>query len=214
MVSLEVVVGNLMSPAIMFFVLGVISVLVKSDLEIPDTIGTAITLFILISIGLKAGIAVNEKGLAEVIMPIISAIAIGILITVLVYFAMSKIGFDSGNAGSIAGHFGACSSVTLTTVLVFLEQTGVAFEEFVPALYPFMDTAALITGIVLGHAGLKGGSSEDSIWDILRISLTAKSTVLIIGGFFIGLLTGAEGAKSLMPFYTDIFNPNYSSVSA
>jgi len=198
------------SPTILFFILGVIAVLIKSDLEIPDSIGSAITLYVLISIGLKGGVAVSKIGILEVIIPALSAIFMGVLIATLVYFVMSKVGFDSPNAGSIAGHYGACSSVTLTTVLVFLEQMGTSFEEFVPALYPFMDTAALLTGIVLGHAGLNKKSvkvekSEYNIKDILITSMTAKSTLLIFGGFLIGLISGAEGTKSLMPFYDNIF---------
>ena len=210
MISLEFAFSNMLSPAILFFILGVIAVSVKSDLEIPDSIGSAITLYILISIGLKGGVAVSKTGILGVVIPALSAIIMGILITTVVYYIMSKIGFDPANAGSIAGHYGACSSVTLTTVLVFLEQMGASFEEFVPALYPFMDTAALLTAIVLGHAGLKKRSvevekGEYNIRDILRTSLTAKSTLLIFGGFLIGLISGVEGTKSLMPFYDNIF---------
>ena len=46
---------------------------------------------------------------------------------------------------------------------------------------------------------------EYNIKDILRSSITAKSTILIFGGFLIGVLAGPEGTKSLMPFYDDIF---------
>lgn len=210
MSSLEIAFSNMLSPAILFFILGVIAVSVKSDLEIPDSIGSAITLYILISIGLKGGVAVSKTGVQEVIIYAIAAVVIGIIITTLVYFIMSKLGFDSANAGSIAGHYGACSSVTLTSTLVFLQQIGANFEEFVPALYPFMDTAALITAIFLGYTGLnkKSGEiekSEYTIKDILRISLTAKSTLLIFGGFLIGLISGVEGTKNLMSFYDKIF---------
>ena len=210
MSSLEIAFSNMLSPAILFFILGVIAVSVKSDLEIPDSIGSAITLYILISIGLKGGVSVSKTGVQEVMIYALAAVVIGIVITTLVYVIMSKIGFDSSNAGSIAGHYGACSSVTLTSTLVFLQQIGANFEEFVPALYPFMDTAALITAIILGYTGLKKKSaetekSENTIKDILRISLTAKSTLLIFGGFLIGLISGVEGTKSLMPFYDNIF---------
>lgn len=210
MSSLEIAFSNMLSPAILFFILGVIAVSVKSDLEIPDSIGSAITLYILISIGLKGGVSVSKTGVKEVIVYALAAVLIGIIITTLVYVIMSKIGFDSSNAGSIAGHYGACSSVTLTSTLVFLQQIGANFEEFVPALYPFMDTAALITAIILGYIGIKKKSagiekSEYTIKDILCISLTAKSTLLIFGGFLIGLISGVEGTKSLMPFYDNIF---------
>lgn len=210
MSSLEIAFSNILSPAILFFILGVIAVSVKSDLEIPDSIGSAITLYILISIGLKGGVSVSETGVKEVIVYALAAVLIGIIITTLVYVIMSKMGFDSSNSGSIAGHFGACSSVTLTSTLVFLQQIGANYEEFVPALYPFMDTAALITAIILGYTGIKKKSagiekSEHTFKDILCISLTAKSTLLIFGGFLIGLISGVEGTKSLMPFYDDIF---------
>ncbi len=199
--------SNILSPAIMFFILGVIAVSIKSDLEIPNSVGTALTMFILISIGLKAGIAVSKTGIIGVIIPVISSILVGVMITFVVYFLMLKIGFDAANAGSIGGHYGACSSVTLTTVIVFLGRMGVSFEEFVPALYPFMDTAALITGIALGHAGLKKKTLDDeySVINILRESLTSKSTVLIIGGLIIGLIAGVKGTEDLMPFYSTAF---------
>lgn len=211
MFSLEFAFSNMLSPAILFFILGIIAVLIKSDLEIPDSIGTFITLFILVSIGLQGGIGVNKTGIMGVIIPTIAAIFIGILSTTIVYFVMSKIGFDAANSGSIAGHFGACSSVTLTTVLVFLEQMGASYEEFLPALYPFMDTSALLAGIILGNAGMKKlakgeEKGENSIKDILKASLTAKSTILIFGGFMVGLLAGAKGTEGIMPFYDNIFN--------
>lgn len=207
MFSFEVAMSNILSPAVMFFILGIIAVLIKSDLEIPNSVGTALTMFILISIGLKAGIAVDETGIIKVMIPVISSIIVGSMITFVVYLLMLRIGFDAANAGSIGGHYGACSSVTLTTVIVFLGRMGVSFEEFVPALYPFMDTAALITGIALGHAGLKKKSINDeySIVNIIRESLTSKSTVLIIGGLIIGLIAGAKGTEDLMPFYSTAF---------
>lgn len=212
MLSLELALNNILSPAILFFMLGVTAVLIDSDLEIPDAIGTAITLFVLIAIGLEAGIAVKKTGIIGVIVPVITAVLIGIAIASFVYFIMSKVGFDSSNAGSIAGHYGACSSVTLTTAIVFLNQIGANFEEFVPALYPFMDTAALIAGIFLGHAGLEQDSTEDeySLLGILRDSLTSKSTVAILGSFLIGLTAGQEGTESIMLFYDDMFKGIFS----
>ena len=118
-ISIQAALNNIFSPAIMFFLLGLIAALIKSDLEIPDSFGSFLTMFILISIGLKAGIAVSKTGIIGLIIPVISAIFVGFIITFFTYFLMLKIGFDAANAGSIGGHYGACSSVTLTTVIVF-----------------------------------------------------------------------------------------------
>lgn len=208
--SIQIAFSNILSPAVLFFILGIFASYKKSDLEIPDSIGSAVTLYILLSIGLRGGVSVSTMGLVGILKYVLTVIFIGILITSLIYFVMSKIGFDSANAGAIAGHLGAGSSVTLTSTVVFLQQIGANFEAFVPSLYPFMDTAAIITAIVLGQGGMKKeavkpGKNADTLKNILYNSLTGKSTVLIFGGFLIGLLSGVEGTEGLMFFYSDIF---------
>ncbi|EXJ22982.1 putative sodium-dependent bicarbonate transporter [Alkalibacterium sp. AK22] len=209
--ALHTTLSNLSSPAVLFFILGILAAAVKSDLRIPDSLSSGITMYILLSIGLRGGIAVSEKGIGNLFIYIIAAVAIGVVVTCVAYFAMTKTGLDSSNAGSIAGHYGACSSVTITASLVFLQQTGAHFEEFVPALYPFMDTAALLTAITLGHIGLKKetvkeGDNEHKISTILKTSLTGRSTLLIMGSFMIGLLSGAETTEALLPFYNNLFS--------
>lgn len=46
---------NLTNPALLFFILGIIAVLVKSDLEIPSNSSKFISLYLLFSIGFKGG---------------------------------------------------------------------------------------------------------------------------------------------------------------
>ncbi|GFP23541.1 uncharacterized protein HKBW3S09_01007, partial [Candidatus Hakubella thermalkaliphila] len=116
---------------------------------------------------------------------------------------------DPSNAGSIAGHYGAVSSVTLAACIVFLDQMKVPFERFIPALYPFTDTAALITAIVLGRAGVRAINNNNEngldISAILREAITSKPSVLLLGGFIIGFINGAQGIKSVMPFFDTLF---------
>ena len=46
---------NLTNPALLFFILGIVSVLIKSDLSIPDHTSKLISLYLLFSIGFKGG---------------------------------------------------------------------------------------------------------------------------------------------------------------
>ena len=46
---------NLTSPALLFFLLGIIAVQLKSDLEIPPSTSKFISLYLLFSIGFKGG---------------------------------------------------------------------------------------------------------------------------------------------------------------
>ena len=45
----------LLQPAILFFLLGVLAVIVKSDLEIPDSVLQILSLYLLFALGFKGG---------------------------------------------------------------------------------------------------------------------------------------------------------------
>ena len=53
--SLNLLIDNLTNPALLFFILGIIAVYVKSDLEIPAGSSKFISLYLLFSIGFKGG---------------------------------------------------------------------------------------------------------------------------------------------------------------
>ena len=47
--------SNLLSPAVLFFVLGVFAAVTKSDLKIPEALYASLTIYLLIAIGFKGG---------------------------------------------------------------------------------------------------------------------------------------------------------------
>ncbi|MFN6136489.1 MAG: sodium-dependent bicarbonate transport family permease, partial [Bacteroidota bacterium] len=48
-------ISNLTNPTLLFFLLGILAVRIKSDLEIPATSAKFISLYLLFSIGFKGG---------------------------------------------------------------------------------------------------------------------------------------------------------------
>ena len=52
---LTLAVGNLASPMVLFFVLGVGAALLRSDLEIPQAIARALAIYLMLAIGFKGG---------------------------------------------------------------------------------------------------------------------------------------------------------------
>ena len=53
---------NLLDPAILFFIFGVIAGVVKSNLEIPQPISRFLALYLLMALGLKGGFALAHSG--------------------------------------------------------------------------------------------------------------------------------------------------------
>ena len=51
---------NLIDPAILFFVFGVLAGALKSDLEIPKSIAKFLSLYLLMALGLKGGFALAQ----------------------------------------------------------------------------------------------------------------------------------------------------------
>jgi len=208
----DLILQNIFSPFAMFFVLGILAAALKSDLKFPDAAGTTMGIFLLAAIGLRAGVAVSKVGLDEKIITSAAAAAVvGALLALISYYCLRSklIGLDPSNAGSVAGHFAAVSSATLVMTVVFLEQVNVSYDAFVPGLYPFMDTAALVMAIVLarlGHRNLEDyNGSEQSIREILREALTARTSILLLGGLTIGFIAGESGTQQVMPLFDSLF---------
>ena len=51
----NLLIDNLTNPALLFFVLGIVAVYLKSDLEIPPNSSKFISLYLLFAIGFKGG---------------------------------------------------------------------------------------------------------------------------------------------------------------
>ena len=68
---------NLLDPAILFFIFGVLAGTIKSNLEIPPAISRFLSLYLLMALGLKGGFALSDSGFnAEVGLSLAAAIVL------------------------------------------------------------------------------------------------------------------------------------------
>ncbi|MEY3303311.1 MAG: hypothetical protein RLZZ139_1684, partial [Cyanobacteriota bacterium] len=54
--NLDIIISNILNPPIFIFYLGMLAVLIKSDLEIPPPIPKLFSLYLLLAIGFKGGV--------------------------------------------------------------------------------------------------------------------------------------------------------------
>ena len=77
---------NLLDPAILFFVFGILAGTVKSNLEIPPAISRYLSLYLLMALGLKGGFALAHSGLTlQVGAGLGAAIALAVVIPLIGY---------------------------------------------------------------------------------------------------------------------------------
>jgi uncharacterized protein len=201
--NFNLLIDNLTSPALLFFLLGIIAVQLKSDLEIPPNSSKFISLYLLFSIGFKGGQELSHSNLSmEIIWSILFGIFISILIPFYTFFILKKkLGID--NAGAIAAAYGSVSAVTFVTAVSFLEFQKITFNGHMVAIMALMEAPAIIVGVMLISWFKKDKSIQLS--HIIKHSLTNGSVLLIIGSLIIGLLANQSQAEGIKPFTTDLF---------
>ena len=200
---LEAALSNATSPPVLAFVLGLIAVAVKSDLRLPEALYQGLSIYLLLGIGIKGGVALSEANVGEVALPILGTLFLGVTIPVLAFWVVGKLTkLDAINRGAIAAHYGSTSLVTFSAALIFLESQQVQYEGFVTTLLAILEIPGIVVGLMLASRGLGRGLN----WgESLREILTSKSIVLLAGGLFLGLITGATGYEKVEPFFGGLF---------
>jgi uncharacterized protein len=201
---IELAIGNLLSPAVLFFAMGVAAALARAELSIPEAIAKTLALYLMMAIGFKGGAEVAKSGLT---FDLISAMVAGAVLSAL----LPTIGFwllrattklDTVNAAAIAAHYGSISIVTFIAATQTLQSLGVAFEGYMIAVAAVMETPAILVALWL--AGRTGASSKpnNNLWHEVLLN---ASVVMLVGSFLIGWASGEAGATQVKPFLVDIF---------
>lgn len=199
----SVALANLVSPPVLAFALGLLAVAIKSDLRLPEAVYQAISIYLLLGIGIKGGVALREANLAELWLPLVVALLLGVLIPLLAYIYSGMVTkLDVVNRGALAAHYGSTSLVTFTAALVFLETSGQFVEGFLTTLLAVLEVPGIIVGLLLASRG----RSETIDWSVsVREVLSGRSIVLLAGGLLLGVATGASGFASVEPFFGGLF---------
>ena len=217
---------NLLDPAILFFVFGILAGTVKSNLEIPPAISRFLSLYLLMALGLKGGFALAHSGLtSEVGAGLAAAIALAVTIPLLGYQVLKRFvsGFD---AAAVAATYGSVSAVTFVTAVQYLENQNIAYGGHMAAAMALMESPAIIMAVVFantlrqtaaqtacvqlqanGSATLAGAPAKGgvSMGKILHESFTDGAQLLLLGAMVVGLLTGESGKAAMQPFSGDLF---------
>ncbi len=213
--------SNLMDPSILFFFFGLFAILVKSNLEIPPAIAKFLSLYLLMAIGLKGGIAMRQSGFGpEVLYALAAALLMAALVPLYSYFILRQNKKVSAfDAAAIAGTYGSVSAVTFIVASGFMGRQGIEPSGYMTAAMVIMESPAIIMAVLLATmirlrekrladnaagAGEKNGSALP-MGKVLHEAFTDGVQLLLLGSLLIGYLVGTEGAALMQPFIGDIF---------
>lgn len=186
--------------------LGGISVLVRSDLEIPSQIAKFLSLYLLFDIGIRGGEELFHSGFnRDVINVMITTVCFSFFIPFIIYKIL-RIKLDKYNAGAIAASYGSISAVTFITATTFLEANNIAFNGYMVAGMALMESPAIIAGLIIIKQSInEKKQTKRKLTSVFYEAFTNSSVLLLIGSLIIGFICGEVGEKELKPFVTDIF---------
>lgn len=203
--TLQLLTENLTNPALLFFGLGILAALLKSDLEIPANSSKFISLYLLFAIGFKGGQSLSHEPLsAEVLSLMALAILLSLLIPLYSFFILRQ-RLSVYDACAIAAAYGSVSAVTFVTAASYLESHQLDFHGYMVAIMALMEAPAIIVGLLLISRYSREADERVQKKKTLVHAFTNGSVLLLLGSLCIGFLADARQAEGIKPFTNDLF---------
>lgn len=222
----------LLDPAVLFFAVGLLAGVLRSDLEVPPQVARFLSLYLLMALGLKGGFALSAGGLpADGLAAIGLALVMATLVPLAGWWLLRRVAAPA-DALAVAAAYGSVSAVTFVTAHQQLEQLGLPPGGHMTAAMVLMESPALLIALMLrsrlaataqagspvqvgtsgGAATLGwggGGGSTGGGWSRLlqplREACTHGTQLLLLGALAIGWISGEAGQKVMHPFTGDLF---------
>ena len=196
---LALALGNLGSPLILSFALGLGAALARAELSVPEAAAKALSIYLLFAIGFKCGAAVADHGADALLLATLGAgVLLSAALPVIAYALLGALTtLDRTNRAAVAAHYGSISIVTFVAGTAVLESAGLKAEGFMVAVAAAMEAPAIVTALWL--IGRRDGAADEgeNLW---REILLNGSIVLLVGAFVIGLVTGQDGLARIEAF--------------
>lgn len=185
---------TILNPGVLFFLLGLIAVLLKSNLTIPESVVRFLSLYLMLSIGFKGGVSLSESDLFGDGIQIIGIIILMSAFVPFYSFVLLRKKIGVADAAAIGATYGSNSTLTYITAAGFLSSIGVAFEGYMTVALVVMETPAIIIAVLMAQFGMKTRSTK-STRTVIRESLTDGTLLVLVGSMVIGYLLRVMGAE-------------------
>jgi len=199
--------ASLLNPVVLFFLLGLLAVALRSDLDVPQPVPKVLALYLLLAIGFRGGVELHRTGIGlEVVVTLVASFAMAIAVP-MYGFVWLRRRLDVANAAALAASYGSVSAVTFVTAASLLTSLGVAYGGHMVAALALMESPAIVIGVLLArrYDAARATDEQKSLLPHLRDAFFNGSVLMIVGSLLIGLATGERGERALKPFTTDLF---------
>jgi len=200
---------GLLIPPLLFFGLGATAQACRSDLKFPPDLSRALSIYLLIGIGLHGGAEFAHAEFSTAVQSVTAAVAMGIGLPVIAYALLTRLlRVDALNSAAIAAHYGSVSAGTFLTAIAYMQSRDIAYESYPVIMLAVMEAPAIVVGLALAQrarrlAGATGNAAD--IKTAFAKALTHGSVMLLFGTMLIGATVTEKSLGTITPFYQTIF---------
>jgi len=196
----------LTSPAILFFFLGAAAAMARSDLTIPEPVAKVLSLYLMLCIGFKGGVEARAAGLdGDFLVAGAIGVALSALMPLVAFGILRRMPrLDRATVCALAATYGSVSVVTFAAGQQHLAALGIASGGYMAAVLAMMETPAILTALLL--LNVPGDRAEPGQRGaVLREVFVGAATVMLLGSFLVGLVSGEAGMARLELFVGPLF---------
>ena len=200
--------NQLLDPLFLFFVVGFIAGIAKSDVKLPESVYHLISTYLLLAIGLKGGVQLSQADPSKVWLPALTTVAVGVLTPLIVFALSRRLGkLNHADAASLGAHYGSVSAVTFAAAMEFARRAQAEPEGFMSVLLVLLEIPAIIIAIVLHRRATGGACKGESYSQVIREILLNRSVFLLAAGLVVGLISGPARFEPFNLLFADAFRP-------
>ena len=195
----------LTSPAILFFFVGAAAAFARSDLSIPEPIAKGLSLYLMLCIGFKGGVEARAAGLnGDFLSAAVIGVALSALMPLVAFVILKRMPrLDRSTVCALAATYGSVSVVTFAAGQQHLAAIGLASGGYMAAVLALMETPAILTALLLLNGAGRGQPGQRRT--VLKEVFVGAATIMLLGSFLVGLVSGEAGMAKLELFVGPLF---------
>jgi uncharacterized protein len=192
---------NLLSPAVLFFVLGFGGALLGSNLTLPEAVAKTLSIYLMLAIGFKGGAAAAAHGLGGgLIIALISGAILSALIPIIAYGLLGVMArLPAADRAAVSAHYGSISIVTFVAATAAMKTIGIEYEGYLVAVAAVMETPAILVALYIANKAMNKKTDRKELMSEVFLN---SSIVVLTGAFIIGAITGEAGLRDIDGFIT------------
>ena len=191
-----------LNPALLLFLSGIL-IGITFKLTPPNSISKYLGYYLLLSLGLKGGLSLQQNGFVNEVISVLSlGVLFALLIPIFAYFYLKNL-LNTDDAAALSGTYGSVSAVTFVTAISYLSTTSQDFDNYMSAVLVVMEFPAIFMALYLvTHKKNDKGSNLETI----KTAFLEIPNVILIFSLFLGYFVSTTVLSNLDYFIVTIFD--------